>query len=255
MIRKCHMIAYTTLILHNRTAAEGGIAYIESLLNNRIPFLVLSENSSFTRSQLSEKLAAAGYPLLKPERFYTSTLAAIDWVAKEYPSAVRAAAVGGQGLSVELRNAGFEKDYTHPNWVFLGLNRSAAYEDYNDVLRMIEAGAVPISLDGSRTFDNGGVKTVGAGALAEMIEYASGKQLLRFGRPSVLTVAGALKYTGYTNEEVAFVGNDFDNDIIPALRCSMDTVFVAEQESIYDTKMNEKVHPKWIVENLGGLAH
>ena len=254
MIRKCHMIAYTTLLNYQRKASEGGISYIESLLNNRIPFLILSENSSFTRSQLSEKLAAAGYPLLKPERFYTSTLSAIDWVAKEYPRHIRAAAIGGQGLKIELRNAGFEQDYTHPNWVFLGLDRNAAYEDYNDILRMIENGAVGISLDSSRTLD-GETKSIGAGAIARMIEYASDKQVLRFGRPSVLTVANALKYTGYANTEVVFVGNDFDNDIIPALRCSMDTVFVAEKESIYDTKINEKVQPKWIVENLEGLAH
>jgi 4-nitrophenyl phosphatase len=249
------MIALTTLLNKDDRAAEGGIGYIESLLNNRVPFLVLSEASSYARSQLAQKLSDAGYPLLKPERFYTSTLAAIDWIAREYPQNIRAAAFGGQGLKVELRHAGFERDDSHPSWVFLGIDRHAAYEDYNEALRMIRNGAVPVCLDSSRVTYRNGQAQIGAGAIGQMLAYASGRQPIYFGRPSVLTVANALNYTGYQPSEAVFVGNDFDNDIIPALRCKLDTVYVAEEASIYDTNMNENVHPKWIVENLAGLAH
>lgn len=249
------MIAYTTLLNRQNRPTEGAVAYIESLLNNRIPFLILSEASSYTRSQLSQKLSDAGFPLLKPERFYSSTLAAIDWVAREYPHHIKAMAVGGQGLHTELRHAGFEQDFRKPDWIFIGLQRTCTYEEYSEILRLIHAGAIPIGLDGSRTAWRDGREGIGAGAIVEMLTYASNKQPLMFGRPSVLTVAAALNYTGYKPQEVVFVGNDFDNDIIPALRCSLDTVYVAQEASIYDTKMNEKIHPKWIVEDLNGLSH
>lgn len=255
MIKKCHMIAYTTLIDAKRRAKDGAVVLIETLLNARIPFLIISENSAYDREMLAKQMVKLGFPLLKQERFYTSTLAAIDWIAKEYPQATRAAFIGGTGLYKELERAGFEKDYTHPSWLFLGLDKHATYEDYNYALQMIEKGAVPISLDGSRTHAVNSEKGIGAGAIAQMLSYASNKQMLAFGRPSVLTVASCLKYMGYEAKDVVMVGDDFALDIIPALRCKIDTVYVASERSLEETSINDKVHPKWIVDSLAGLLH
>lgn len=86
-----------------------------------------------------------------------------------------------------------------------------------------------------------------------MLEYASGTRALEFGRPGVISIASALRYQGYEAKEAIFVGADFKKDIIPALQCGMDTVLVTEGRSIQGLGMSEKLHPRWIIDDLSGL--
>ena len=255
MINEYYMLAYTSLVERNAVPKQGAVQLIETLMRQKIPFLILTEQSVYTRRELCQRMFQMGFPQMSPDWIYTSTMAAIAWVAKEYPHKTKAAVFGGKGLRTQLREAGFEKDNTHPDWIFFGYQRSAGYEEYNDALNLLQGQAAPISTDGSRFYERQSGKVVGEGAVVRMLEYASGRKMLEFGRPSVITMASALKYFGCEADQVVFVGDDFEMDIIPALRCKMDTAYVTWGQSIYDTNISEKVHPKWIVEDLGGLTH
>ncbi|MDX8419200.1 HAD hydrolase-like protein [Stecheria sp. CLA-KB-P133] len=254
MLRKCHLIAGTALE-KNHQAAPGAIALIDALLRTKTPFLIVSEESQHPRIEMVEHYRGLGFASFSPDVIFTSTMAAIDWVAREYPNRISAAYLGGRGMKASLQEAGFDLLSKQPQWLFLGYDPNAASPDYNEALRLLKQGTVLLNTDSSPVHEGIRKTMVGCGAVARMLEYASGKKCLDFGRPSVITMASALKYAGCEPKDAVYMGDDFQKDIVPAIRLKMDTAYVTLGSSIYDSGINDSVHPKWIVEDLSGLAH
>lgn len=253
MLRKCHIFQYNTLVSRQRIPSPGAVELLSVLQKRGIPFLILTEQSVRSEKETVSFMESIGFPYFDPKYIYSSTMAAVDWIAREYPHKIKAAYIGGKGMRTALRRANFDLNTQHPDWLFIGYDANATYTDYCYALSLVKNGAVMISTDSSRTTLRENSEKIGSGALVKMLEYASDKKSLEFGRPSVITVASALKYTSYRPDQVVFVGDHFELDILPALKCRMDTVFVAGNSSIYDAKITEDVHPKWIIEDLRGL--
>ena len=249
------MIQYETLVKKNERPSEGAIALIEFLLRHHIPFLILTDRSNQTRQDLCIHMRAMGFPTLNKEVIYTSTMAARDWIARKYPTRIKANYIGGRGLKEILLDAGFDLKSENPQWFFIGSESHLDGIDLNHNLQQIARGAVLISTDSSRIHEDREKQCIGAGALTRLFEYASNTKALEFGRPSLVTLSYALRYTGYSVEDVVFVGDEYKLDILPALKCHFDTVFVASDVSNLNMSQENALHPKWIVEDLKGLAH
>ncbi len=254
MLRKCHFIQYKTLVREDGKPADGAVLLIEALVLQDIPFLILCEQSSRTVEQIRNHMVALGFPQFSTDCVYTSTMAAITWIAKEYPDKIRANYLGGKGLKNTLIDSGFVLDTGKPDWLFVGQERFANRVDYNYALSFLRRGTAIISTDSTHVEYHEGQIDFGCGAIVKMLEYASNQKALEFGRPSVMTVAYALQYLSLNPQDVVYIGDDYVLDILPALRCRMDTALVTNGKSIFDLKMKENLHPKWIVENLAGLA-
>lgn len=253
MIRKLYVLQYNTLVIRGRYPAKGARELLAGLYAENLPFLILTDQSGRTREEIVRSMMDMGFYHIPYDGIYTSTMAAADWVARQYPEKAKAAYIGGRGMKKSLEEAGFAIVNAHPDWLFVGFDRNATYEDYSFGLSLIRSGAALISTDSSPTRFGETGEGIGAGAIVKMLEYASGTRALEFGRPGVISVASALRYQGYEAKEAIFVGADFKLDIVPALRCGMDTVLVTEGRSIQGLGMNEKMHPRWIIDDLSGL--
>ena len=66
----------------------------------------------------------------------------------------------------------------------------------------------------------------GCGAVAALIEKATGKSPFYVGKPNPLMMRTALNYLGVHSEETVMIGDRMNTDIIAGVESGMDTILV-----------------------------
>ncbi len=253
MLDTHYLIQLDTMIRNGRVTA-GTAEFLDALDQAQIPYTIVTEQSGRTREQIASALNAAGLINVRAEEIYTSSMAAVDYAYHRDMNAREAFVCGGRGIAELIDRTGFHHNYTHPDYVFFGLDRELGYLDYSDVLQMICDGALLLSTDSRLQQKSDGRMRIGSGALVNMLETASGKDAVHFGRGSELLYRWLLKYIGKTAADVTAVGNEFERDIVSAARMGFRTVLVADEDTDAEKMMTSRIHPDYIVESLEGLT-
>jgi HAD superfamily hydrolase (TIGR01450 family) len=253
MINKTYLIQLDCLI-RNQKPMEGAIELMDALNENGFSYVIISEYSGRTRTQLVDLFERCGFHYIKAGDFYVSAMAAVDYLLTKFPKWKKAAYIGGKGIQAALEQGGFAIDNKEPDVVFAGMDRNLSYKDYSDTLQFLLNGAVLISTDSRRTQTIDGVEMIGNGAIVRMLEYASEKRSVDFARGSDILLRMALRYLNIKAEYALAIGDDFKKDIVPAIQRGMETVLVTHGEGIMDLGMSDTLHPTYIVEDLSGLV-
>ena len=253
MIDKIYLIQMDALI-KNQTPCQGAQLLMNTLAENGMDYLVITEQTGRTRQQMKDLFRSLGFNYIKEGDFYTSAMAAVDYLLAKYPQWKKAAYIGGRGIQEALSKGGFEIDNKKPDLFFAGMDRNLSHKDYSDVLQMLLNGAILISTDSRRTQIIDGVQMIGNGSVVKMLEYACGKESVSFGRGSNMILRMALRYLRAKPEDVLAVGESFGRDIAPAVRMGMETALITNGKGIENLQMSETMHPGYIVENLDGLV-
>ena len=100
----------------------GADAFIRRLRELSLPFLVLTNNSMYTRRDLAARLALIGLEV--PEgAIWTSALATADFLHSQRPGG-SAFAIGEAGLTTALQAVGYTLTERSPDYVVLGETRT-----------------------------------------------------------------------------------------------------------------------------------
>ncbi len=231
----------------------GAVDMIRTLVQHQERFLIITDKANRSRRQLAQYLYDAGFPLLYDEMFYTSTMAAVDAVRRNYPELSRACYIGNEALGNTLREGGFVIDLKQADWLFIGSNRNAAYRDYCDGLSLVLNGATMISVNDDVLETVNGQPCIGTGAVVTMLEAASGKRALHAGWPAPLLLRKASRYMGCEEEDVLFVSDRYQEEILPAGKAGFKTVFIVGDQNMTEDLRDLEIQPDYIVENLKGL--
>ena len=140
-INKFYMIDLDGTMYHGKKIIKTAKIFIDYLIKNNIGFIFLTNNSTRTQEQCVKHMEKMGFSDLKPEMFYTSAMASADYISKLYPDKKRAAYIGEKGMREPLINNGFIIDPDNPDFLFVGLDRNATYNDYSFALRNLLKGA------------------------------------------------------------------------------------------------------------------
>jgi Predicted sugar phosphatases of the HAD superfamily len=253
MIDSYYLFMMDTLIRNNQPM-KGAVELLDTLNIRRMPFVILTEQSGKTRDSLAERMNQAGFHDIRSLDIYSSCMAAVDWIRWMYPQKNKAVMIGGSGMKDALQKGGLEINHVTPDWLFLGMNANLTYIDYCDALQVLDEGAQLIITDGRKTMIKENARMIGNESVAKMLEYASGKEGISFGRGSDRLIKQGMKYYDVPSENITMVGTHFQKDILPAAALGMTTVYVTQGNSIVDLGMNDECHPDYIVEDLSGLA-
>ena len=127
------------VLVREEEMVPGADRFLARLAERGRPFLVLTNNSIYTRRDLSARLAASG--LHVPENaIWTSALAAAAFLAGQGPAGT-AFAIGESGLTTALQEAGYTLTERDPDYVVLGETRTYSFERITQAIRLISAGA------------------------------------------------------------------------------------------------------------------
>src|SRR5690349_22008620 len=127
------------VLVHEERAIPGADRFLAALRERGIPFLVLTNNSIYTRRDLAARLRTSGLDV--PETsIWTSALATARFLEDQRPGG-SAFVIGEAGLTTALHEAGYTLTERDPDYVILGETRTYSFERITRAIRLIANGA------------------------------------------------------------------------------------------------------------------
>jgi NagD protein len=239
------------VLVSGSTMIPGADAFIERLKEREIEFLVLTNNPIYTPGDLAHRLRTLGLDV-PAERIFTSAMATARFLQAQKPGGT-AFVIGESGLTEAIHGVGYIITDIDPDYVVLGETHTYNLGRITKAIRLIAAGArfIATNPDPSGPSDEGIVPA--CGAMAALIEAASGKSPFYVGKPNPLMMRTALNYLDVHSEETVMIGDRMDTDIVAGVESGMDTVLVLSGVTEREDVGRYPYQPTRIVESVGEI--
>jgi NagD protein len=212
------------VLVHEEHAIPGADRFLGRLRELGRPFLVLTNNSIYTRRDLSARLRASGLEVPE-ESIYTSALATASFLQSQRPNG-SAFVVGEAGITTALHEAGYTLTERDPEYVVLGETRIYSFGRITQAIRLIENGARFIATNPDPSGPSREGLLPATGAVAALISRATGVDPYFVGKPNPLMMRSALNEIDAHSETTAMIGDRMDTDIVAGLEAGLHTVLV-----------------------------
>ncbi len=221
---KNYLIDMDGVLISGDAIIPGAVKFVKRLNESQGKYLVLTNNPIYTPKDLAHNLNKMGLDI-PPELIFTSAMATSQFLQKQRPNGT-AYVIGESGLTSAMHEAGYIITEHDPDYVVLGETSAFSLENLTKGIRLIHDGArfVATNPDPSGPTSMGIVPA--CGAIAAMIEKATGVSPFFVGKPNPLMVRTALNYLGVHSEETLIVGDRMDTDIIGGVQNGMDSILV-----------------------------
>jgi NagD protein len=212
------------VLVREEQAIAGADQFIARLRERGTPFLVLTNNSTYTRRDLAARLTANG--LAVPEdALWTSALATARFLEDQRPEG-SAFVIGEAGLTTALHDAGYTLTERAPDYVVLGETRTYSFERITRAIRLIADGARFIATNPDPTGPSNEGPLPATGSVAALISRATGVDPYFVGKPNPLMMRSALNAIDAHSETAAMIGDRMDTDVVSGLEAGMETILV-----------------------------
>ncbi len=239
------------VLVHELAALPGADQFLRRLRELGRPFLLLTNNSIYTRRDLAASLRATGLEV-EEDSIWTSALATARFLEGQRPGGT-AFVVGESGLTTALYQAGYTLTEREPDYVVLGETRTYSFERITAAIRLVAAGARFIATNPDPT----GPSTTGplpaTGAVAALITRATGVDPYFVGKPNPLMMRSALNALEAHSETTAMIGDRMDTDIVAGLEAGMETILVLTGVTARAEAERFPYRPSRIVDSVADL--
>jgi NagD protein len=240
------------VLVHEEQAIPGADRFIAALRERDVPFLVLTNNSIYTRRDLAARLRTSGLDI--PEgSIWTSALATARFLEDQRPGG-SAFVIGEAGLTTALHQGGYTLTERDPDYVVLGETRTYSFERITHAIRLIERGARFIATNPDATGPSPDGSLPATGAVAALISRATGRDPYYVGKPNPLMMRSALNAIDAHSETTAMVGDRMDTDVVSGLEAGLETVLVLTGVSTRESAERFPFRPSRIVDSVADLA-
>ena len=240
------------VLVHEETAIPGADRFLGALREREIPFLVLTNNSIYTRRDLAARLLVAGLEV-PDEAIWTSALATARFLAEQRPKG-SAFVIGESGLTTALHDVGYTLTERDPDYVVLGETRTYSFERITQAIRLIENGARFIATNPDPTGPSPDGPLPATGSVAALISRATDKDPYYVGKPNPLMMRSALNAIDAHSETTAMIGDRMDTDIVSGLEAGLETILVLTGVATREAAERFPFRPSRIVDSVALLA-
>jgi len=249
---KNYLIDMDGVLVSGRTMIPGAEDFIEQLKSQNVKFLVLTNNPLYTPGDLAHRLKTIGLDVAA-ESIFTSAMAAARFLQAQKPDGT-AFVIGESGLTEPVHDVGYVITDIDPDYVVLGETHSYNLGRITKAIRLIVAGArfIATNPDPSGPTEEGIVPA--CGAMAALIETASGKSPFYVGKPNPLMMRTALNYLDVHSEDTVMIGDRMDTDIVAGVESGMETILVLTGVTERDDVKRYPYQPTRIVESVAEIA-
>lgn len=224
MEKKNYLIDMDGVLVSGKKLIPGSDTFIENLKNKDRKFLVLTNNSIYTPIDLAHRLQVIGIDI-DAEQIFTSAMATAAFMKAQKPGG-SAFVIGESGLNVAIHNAGFIQTTEKPDFVVLGETYDYNFHQVTKAVRLILEGAAFLATNPDPTGPSEAGIVPACGAMASLIEKASGRSPFFCGKPNPFMMRSALNYLGVHSEETVMIGDRMDTDVVAGLQSGMETILV-----------------------------
>jgi NagD protein len=239
------------VLVKGRQIIPGADRFIARLEELGREYLVLTNNPLYTPRDLAHRLASIGLEI-PPERLFTSAMATASFLHSQRPEAT-AFVIGESGLTQAIREIGYVITDTDPDYVVLGETETYNYGVITKAVRLIEAGAQFIATNPDVSGPSEGGTVPGCGAMAALIEKASGRAPFFVGKPNPLMMRSALNYLDVHSEDSAMIGDRMDTDIVAGVESGMRTILVLTGVTRREEIERYPYRPTWVVDSVADI--
>jgi NagD protein len=212
------------VLFHEEQPIPGADRFLARLRELELPFLVLTNNSIYTRRDLSARLRAGGLEVPE-DAIWTSALATARFLQEQRPGG-SAFVVGEAGLTTALHEAGYTMTDINPDYVVLGETRTYGFERITRAIRLILGGARFIATNPDPIGPSPGGPLPATGSIAALISRATEVAPYFIGKPNPLMIRSALNAVGAHSESTAMVGDRMDTDVVAGLEAGLQAILV-----------------------------
>ncbi|GAA3730794.1 HAD-IIA family hydrolase [Leifsonia bigeumensis] len=221
---ECWLTDMDGVLVHENIPLPGSAELIRQWRDRGTPFLVLTNNSTYTPRDLSARLRASGLEVPE-ESIWTSALATADFLSKQKPGGT-AFVIGESGITTALHEAGFVMTETAPDFVVVGETRSYSFEAITRAIRLINAGSRFIITNPDVTGPSADGPLPATGAVAALISQATGKEPYVVGKPNPMMFRSAMNRIGAHSENTGMIGDRMDTDVVAGIEAGLHTILV-----------------------------
>ena len=161
--------------------------------------------------------------------------------------------IGESGLTQAIHGIGYVITDIEPDYVVLGETEGYNYEIITKAIRLIGAGARFIATNPDVTGPTEMGIVPGCGAMAALIERATGKAPFYVGKPNPLMIRAALNYLDVHSEDTAMVGDRMDTDIVAGVQSGMRTILVLSGVTHRDDIERFPYRPTWVLDSVADI--
>lgn len=249
--KKNYLIDMDGVLVRGRTMIPGADLFIEKLKSYGLEFLILTNNPLYTTRDLAHRLLQIGLQI-PPERIFTSAIATARFVQSQKPGGT-AFAVGEVGLTQALHEVGYVLTDMNPDYVVLGEVKTYNIDIVTTAIRLIQKGALFVATNPDSTGPEEGGVVPACGALAALIEKASGRSPFFIGKPNPLMMRSALRYLGVHSENTIMIGDRMDTDIVAGVMSGLETILVLSGSTRREDVHKFPYQPMRIVESVAEI--
>jgi NagD protein len=240
------------VLVHEEHAIPGADRFLAALRERQIPFLVLTNNSIYTRRDLSARLRASGLEVPE-DAIWTSALATARFLSEQRPGG-SAFVIGEAGLTTALHQAGYTLTEREPDYVVLGETRTYSFERITHAIRLIASGARFIATNPDPTGPTPDGPLPATGSVAALISRATNVDPYFVGKPNPLMMRSALNAIDAHSETTAMIGDRMDTDVVSGLEAGLETVLVLSGVATREQAERFPFRPSRIVDSVADLA-
>jgi NagD protein len=246
-----YLIDMDGVLVSGRTIIPGADQFIEQIKARGLEYLVLTNNSMHTPRDLAHWLQAVGLDI-PAGRIFTSAMATAHFLQSQKPSGT-AFVIGESGLTEAIHSVGYIITDRDPDYVVLGETYSYNLALITKAIRLVADGArfIATNPDPSGPSESGLVPA--CGAMAALIETASGVSPFFVGKPNPWMMRSALNYLDVHSENTVMIGDRMDTDIVAGVESGMETILVLSGVTRREDVARYPYQPTRIVESVAEI--
>jgi NagD protein len=239
------------VLVREENAIPGAGEFLARLRERGTPFLVLTNNSIYTRRDLAARLRATGLEVPE-ESIWTSALATARFLDDQRPNG-SAYVIGEAGLTTALHESGYTLTDRDPDYVVLGETRTYSFERITSAIRLVASGARFIATNPDPTGPSPDGPLPATGSVAALISRATGVAPYFVGKPNPLMMRSALNAIDAHSESAAMVGDRMDTDMVSGLEAGLEAILVLTGVTTRVEAERHPYRPSRIVDSIADL--
>jgi len=230
----------------------GAKEFIDSLLDQKIPFLFLTNNSQRTQRDVTFRLKRLGIKV-DASHVFTCANATSRFLAEQRPNGT-AFVIGEGGLLNSLHEDGYAIVDHDPDYVVVGEGRVFNFEMIEKATTLVMNGAKLIATNPDPNCPTPSGMRPGCGAIVAMLEKATGIEAFSVGKPSPVMMRAARKELGLSTGQTIMVGDTMNTDILGGTQMGYSTVLVLTGSTRRNDLKRFAYSPDFIAESIADLT-
>ena len=223
-IPKAFLIDMDGVLVKGESPIDGAAEFIDRLNDSEKPYFLFTNNSKYTSESHSTRLAGLNLHI-QAKKIFTAGMATAQFL-KNQNSSGTAFVIGESGLFTPLQENGYILTNENPDYVVLGELDTYDFRAICKGVELIRNGAIFIATNPDEIIPGKYGIEPGCGAVAAMIEKATGKAPYVVGKPNPLMMRYALFSLAARAADTAIIGDRMETDVVAGLENGMITYLV-----------------------------